>query len=107
MSYVIEETCYLGTLDQSYKDARGRIQPSITWSEKVWCQAKSIRMTEAYQSMAVGMKPELALVLRQEDYNGEQRVKYGGIVYRTLRTYRTGRSKIEIVLHREEHPDAS
>jgi len=62
-------------------------------------------MSEAYQALSVGMKPEITLVLRQEDYAGQTRVKYGGIVYKILRTYRTGKSEIELVLYREEHPD--
>ncbi len=108
MSYVIEEFCYLGTLDKSQKNSRGTIIPVITFDTyKTWCEPRSIRMSEAYQAQAVGMKPEITLVLRQEDYSGQTRVKYTNIVYKVLRTYRTGRSKIELVLYREEHPDAS
>lgn len=108
MSYVIDEFCYLGTVNKSIQNARGTIIPAVTFDNvKTWCTPKSIRMSEAYQALSVGMKPELTLEIRQEDYSGQTRVKYGGIVYRILRTYRTGRSKIELVLYREEHPDAS
>ena len=107
MSYVIDEFCYLGTVDKSARNSRGTIQPTITWSEKPWCLPQSVRMSEAYQALSVGMKPEITLVLRQEDYAGQTRVKYGGIVYKILRTFRTGKSEIELVLYREEHPDAS
>ena len=104
MSYVIDEFCFLGTVNKSIQNARGTIIPAVTFDNvKTWCTPKSIRMSEAYQALSVGMKPEI----RQEDYSGQTRVKYGGIVYRILRTYRTGRSKIEHVLYREEHPDAS
>ena len=107
MSYAIEEYCYLGTIDKSEQNSRGTIIPVITFnSVKTWCKPKSIRMAEAYQAQAVGMKPEITLVVRQEDYSGQTRVKYDGIVYKVLRTYRTGRSMIELVLYREEHPDA-
>lgn len=108
MSYVIDEVCYLGIVDKSKKDSRGHIQPEIVFDEhKTWCFSQSVRMTEAYQALAVGMRPEIVLVLRQEDYNGQNRVLYGGIVYKVLRTYRTGKSEIELVLYREEHPDES
>ena len=108
MSYVIDEFCYLGKVDKSVKNARGTIQPTITFNQaKTWCKPKSVRMSEAYQAMAVGMKPEITLVIRQEDYSGENRVRYGGYVYKILRTYRTGKAEIELVLYREEHPDES
>ena len=105
MSWRMVESCLLGVLSKSQVNSRGQIQPRITWGGKVWCHPESIRMTETYQARAVGLKPELTLVLRQEDYNGEERVMYGGTVYKVLRTYRTDRQKIELVLYREVNPD--
>ena len=67
MSWRMVESCLLGDLDKSVINARGQIQPAITWGDKVWCHPESIRMTETYQARAVGLKPELTLVLRQED----------------------------------------
>ncbi len=106
MSWRVVESCYLGVLSKATVNVRGQIQPSITWSEKIWCEPKSIRMSETYQARAVGLKPEITLIIRQEDYDGQERVKYDGILYKILRTYKTEKSKIELVLYREVNPDA-
>lgn len=67
----------------------------------VFCRKASIGQKEFYQAHAVGLQPELKLVLADYlDYNGEQLVEYDGQIYRVLRTYRTG-LELELVVYRE------
>lgn len=100
-----DEFCYLGVLSKREKNLRGQINPDIAWGSRTWCKPKSIRMTEAYQAQAVGMKPELQLEIRQEDYNGQTRVKYMDVRYKVFRKYFIDRSRVELTLVREVNPD--
>jgi SPP1 family predicted phage head-tail adaptor len=76
----------------------------------VFCREASIGQKEFYQAHAVGLQPEIKLVLADYlDYNGEQLVRYApkGQTYpqlfRVLRTYRTGQ-ELELVIYREVNP---
>ena len=79
--------------------------PAITETRRVvFCRQASIGQKEFYQAHAVGLQPELKLVLADYlDYNGEQLVEYTGQLYRVLRTYRTGQ-ELELVVYREVNP---
>ena len=76
--------------------------PTITETRReIFCRQASIGQKEFYQAHAVGLQPELKLVLADYlDYNGEQLVEYNGQIYRVLRTYRTGQ-ELELVVYRE------
>lgn len=79
--------------------------PSITETRReVFCRQNSIGQKEFYQAHAVGLQPEIKLVLADYlDYNGERMVEYDGQLYSILRTYRTG-LELELVCYREVNP---
>ena len=79
--------------------------PTITETRReVFCDNASIGQKEFYQAHAVGLKPEMKLVLADHlDYNGEQMVEYEGQRFRVLRTYRSG-MKLEMVVYQEVNP---
>lgn len=62
----------------------------------VFADKKSIRSSEFYQAHAVGLKPELNLIIRQIEYNGESRVRWNDKVYDVLRTYSKNDELIEL-----------
>ena len=73
---------------------------------------RSVGMTETYQAMAVGFKPEVKLVLTNWlDYQGEELVEYAPfgwpspIRFRILRTYRNGEA-LELTCYRGVEKDA-
>ena len=77
---------------------------------EVFVREKSIGQKEFYQAQAVGLQPEIRLVLADYlDYEGEQLVKYAPLgqteeqLYRVLRTYRDG-VELELVCYREVNP---
>ena len=76
--------------------------PTITETRReVFCDKASIGQKEFYQAHAVGLQPEMKLVLADHlDYNGEQLVEYDSQRFRVLRTYRTG-LELELVVYRE------
>ena len=57
----------------------------------VFCGLRSVGHTEFYEAHSVEYHPELKFVLADYlDYNGETYVKHGEVLYRVIRTYRTG-----------------
>lgn len=82
--------------------------PVITETERtLFCREASVGQREFYQAHAVGLKPEIKLVIADYlDYHGEQLLYYvpKGMtepeLFRVLRTYRTGQ-ELELVCYRE------
>lgn len=74
----------------------------------VYASEKSIVRTEFYQAMRSGITPKATFELRQEDFalSGVKTKKgmvyaskllYDGVEYDIIRTYKKGKSKIELV----------
>ena len=85
-------------------NAYGDLVETYTKRE-VYAEELSVGMTETYQAMAVGYKPEIKFRLENfMDYHGEELVEYAPfmssdkIVLRILRTYRDG-DRIELVCY--------
>lgn len=55
-----------------------------------FAQIVSPFMKEAYQALAVGLRPEFVAILPswEDDYHGEWELEYKGIRYRILRAYK-------------------
>jgi head-tail adaptor len=97
---ITNEICYLGALKKTV-NTYGDAVSSVVYGSKVYCSMRSMKYSEFYQAAAVGMKPELALSLRREDYANQTYVKYNDIEYRVQRTYITDKSRIELTLYRD------
>lgn len=86
--------------------------PVITETERtIFCREVSVGQKEFYQAHAVGLQPELKLVIADYlDYHGERLLYYvprgqtEPELFRVLRTYRTGQ-ELELVVYREVNPD--
>ena len=73
-------------------DEYGDQAPTETSVERL-AEVKSIGQSEFYQANASGLKPEIKFVIADYlDYDGQKTVEYGGIRYRVLRTFQTGKS---------------
>ena len=82
--------------------AHGIFDAPAETMRKVYCTEKSVGQTEKYQAAAVGLNPELKLILAHAfDYHGEKKLTYQGERYDILRTYRDGDS-MELTIQREE-----
>lgn len=64
----------------------GDIVPVET-SREVMANRKSVRQSEFYQAMAVGLKPEAVFEVRAIEYQGEDRLSHNDKAYRIVRTY--------------------
>ena len=72
----------------------------------VFCDLRSIGHSEFYEAYATDYRPELKFVLADYlDYEGETIVKYGGDLYRVIRTYRTGQ-ELELTVGRASAEEA-
>ena len=76
-------------------------------TREVLCAVRSIGLREFYEASATDYRPEVKFVLADYlDYDDEVLVKYGGVLYRVLRTYRDGQ-ELELVAERAPVEEAS
>lgn len=70
--------------------------------QRSYAEIVSVRGSETYQAMTVGLKPELMIVLPNwfDDYHGEKRLLYSGNEYRVLRAYKTEDLRAELTVYR-------
>ena len=66
-------------------------------SENIFADKQSIRQSEFYQAAAVGLKPEITLVIRTIEYNQESLLKFNGKKYNIIRTYEKDNEFIELI----------
>jgi hypothetical protein len=78
----------------------------VETTREVFCRLASIGYREFYQASATEYHPEAKFILADYlEYNGETLAKYNGILYRIIRTYRTGQ-EIELVVERAPAEEA-
>lgn len=59
--------------------------------KEVFAEVKSVSQSEYYTAAQSGFKPVYRFILADYyDYNEEDTVRYGGILYHIIRTYRNG-----------------
>jgi len=99
--------CYLG-IEGDAENALGEKYDAVTFDDYVFCDKKSIRMSEFYQAATTDYKPSITLTLKQADYEGQKYIKFEDDVYTMIRTYEVNSEDIEVVLERGiKHGDAS
>jgi len=59
----------------------------------VLCGRRSITRSEHYQAAAVGLRPEIVLVINRHEYQGETELEFEGKRYRIERTYAAERAR--------------
>ena len=73
-------------------------RPKISYEDSmIYCNVKSIGLTEFYQAQSVGLKPELKIEARLIDLDGATHFKYNNKLYKILRTNKKEDS-IELIL---------
>lgn len=69
-------------------------------TKELFCEVKSVGMSEKYTALGVGLNPEIKFVISDYyDYNGETLLTYDSVQYNIIRTYRVG-EQLEIVCGR-------
>ena len=71
-----------------------------------YAELKSVHVSETYAALAVGLRPELKVVLPNwdDDYHGEQRLEIGSgesaVSYRVIRAYKADDLTAELTVTR-------
>lgn len=69
----------------------------------VMCTVESVARNEYYTALNAGIQPEYVFRLAlAEDYQGERTVRFHGLKYRVVRTYRNQEDGIEITVERSD-----
>lgn len=81
---------------------------NIEHTVDAYCQEKSVTRMEAYESMRAGVSVQAVFQIRQEDWEETRhtvdgkpeyarKAEHDGHRYDIIRTYKTGKSKIEVI----------
>ena len=99
--------CYLG-IEAEAENAIGEVVETVTFDDYVFCDQKSIRMSEFYQAATTDYKPSITLILKQADYAGQRYIRFEDEVFTVIRTYAVNSEDIELILERGiKHGDAA
>lgn len=64
--------------------------------ESIFAERLNISQTEFYQAAASGLKPVLKFKINAFEYQGNERIRYNGKIYKIMRIYQTNVEDIEI-----------
>lgn len=90
---------YLINKNNSGPDEKGDLI-QVPDRRKAYASLNSVKQSEFYQAQASGFKPEMSLILRNFEYNGEELAEIGKVQYKILRTYDKNDGTIELTLVR-------
>lgn len=90
-----KDTINLITMTATTNDSGDSI-PSES-SKTVFANKKSVRQSEFYQAMAIGLKPELMFETRKSDYSGQEWLDFESTRYQIIRTYSKNDEIVELV----------
>lgn len=93
--------------EETGKDEDG-FEKNTEHSVDAFCKEKSVTRAEAYESMRAGVSVQAVFEIRQEDWeetrhivNGKpeyaRKAEHDGGRYDIVRTYKTGKAKIEVI----------
>lgn len=83
-------------------EARGVFETAQRTKRMVFCEVRSVGMSEAYEAKGHDLSLEYVFDLSDyAEYNGEKIVEYNGVMYDVFRTYVNGQ-KIEITVMRRD-----
>ena len=92
------DVCYLLVENTN---TRGVYNNQTANERMVYCNVRSVGMSESYAAMSNGFFPEYRIELTlAEDYNGERFCRYAGTVYMIIRVYHNDNGGVELTLQR-------
>lgn len=91
----------IATLIAESPAAHGIFDTPTESTRDVYCVVKSVGQTEVYQANAVGLNPELKLVLAHAfEYDGEKQLLFHEERYDIIRTYVNEADGIELTIQK-------
>lgn len=79
-------------------DAMRRATNASFERREVLCNSKGVKRNEFYQAAVAGVKPELCIEIKADEYQREAYFEYDGIMYSILRTYPVKNENLELIL---------
>lgn len=79
-------SCILRKVIANYNDYGAKTTDTIEETEIPIIRVEKVRQTEFYKASEQGYRPELRLVISTYNYNDEQELEYGGVIYSIIRT---------------------
>nr|DAM14310.1 MAG TPA: head closure knob [Caudoviricetes sp.] len=90
------EIIYLLSLEKK-EDEIGNYIPSSETSTKCYAKKQSVKISEYYNAVQVGLSPTCEFVIKRLNYNGETELKWNDEHYEIIRTI-DPKNKFDIVL---------
>lgn len=78
-------SCTLRQLTPVYDSIGVKTSDTVVETEVPIIAREKVKVTEFYRASELGMKPELRLRLSALNYDGQQEVEYGGVIYNIIR----------------------
>lgn len=66
----------------------------------ILCYEKAITRNEFYSAAVADLKPEVILVVKKYEYNGERKLEYENTKYHVMKTYPLDTEEIELTCER-------
>ncbi len=79
------------------EDEIGNIITSSKTSKKIYAKKQSVKTSEFYNAVQVGLTPSIEFVIKQLNYNGEEEIEWNKERYSIIRTI-DPKNKFDIVL---------
>lgn len=79
------------------KDEIGNVSFSSSTSRKCYAKKQSVKTSEYYNAVSVGLNPSIEFVVKKRNYCGETEIKWNDEIYSIVRTV-DPKNKYDIVL---------
>lgn len=97
---MIYVSCILRKVTPNYNDFGAKAEDTVVETEVPILRHERIRESEFYRAGEQGFKPELRIVISALNYNDEEELEYGGIVYTIIRI-ESGIDEMTIIAERK------
>lgn len=97
----LDDLCTLITRTGELDEVGNITYTEVTELER-FCKVLPVHSAEFYAAGTRGIKPQMALELWAEEYDGQTVARYDDIEYNVYRTYRRPDGKIELTLREEQ-----
>lgn len=62
----------------------------------ILCGKKSVGRNEFYSAAQAGLKPEIIFIVHDYEYNGEEKIRFEGKIYKVIKTYSVSFEEVEL-----------
>lgn len=82
---MIYTSCKLRKITANYNEYGAKIADTITETEVPILRFEKVKVTEFYRAGEQGFRPSLRIVISNLNYNDEEELEYGDVIYSIIR----------------------